>query len=237
MPIDENAFEFGNCYFVADADSLVATHVSFQFIPHSSLINQQVFVKFFAWKKGNNVGDVNGDFKANEDEITRLGISDFIITGAEDGLVTVPIDIDVPYIKLEDNTFYFAVVNLALPDPNKLFAVSATEKLNYNPSFFLANDLGKGELKSFPMLRLGLTGDFDAFGFGLDRIPVVRLHVEKRDDLMSSSESFSEISNLNIFPNPASNQIQITIPKELYFEDLRIEISDNSGKIVSSPTN
>lgn len=223
--------EVGNAFYIIDGDSLVASQVSFSLANPKQIQGKTVFTNLYEWKE-----DVNGDFKANEEEITLLASNEYTVLEDEEGIITIDVNFDEtnPCRNLEDNTFYIVSLVLGNPSAEKHLIVSATERLNYNPSFFVANELGKGDLKSFPMLRIGNDPDFDAFGFGLDRIPVVRLHTKKYCDEVATFDPSLPQLDVSLFPNPVSDEVFISMDEETIQQSISLEIFDNSGKIVLS---
>lgn len=235
-PTADFKHEIGNAFYVVNADSLVAAEISFQIANPNQIQGKRIFTTFYSWKTENTKGDINEDFLANESEITVLASNEYLVNGDEQGLITIGVNFDEtePCIELEDSTFYFVTLILGNPSANQPLVVAATERLDYNPSFFLNNELKIGQATSFPMLRIGNDTDFDIFGFGLDRIPVVRLHTRKYCGEVATKDILKPNLDLAVYPNPVNGMVFLTLQNEAVQKEILIEIIDESGKIVTS---
>jgi len=233
LPSGNVHYELGNGYYVANADSLGAVSVQFGLVRPEALTDELIFVNFYQWKTDSTRGDANGDLFANESEIKLLGINDYKISGAADSLVTVPVDFDLPCIPLEDSTIYFATVTLPNSTPAKPLVISATEKLDYNATFFAGQELGLGGVKSYTLLRQGNESDFNALGFGLNRIPVVRLQVGACGTVATRVAQKPSLC-LRLWPNPAGDVAFLSLEGAQVPGDYTLEIYDMRGKFVSS---
>ena len=76
--------EVGNAFYIIDGDSLVASQVSFSLANPKQIQGKTVFTNLYEWKE-----DVNGDFKANEEEITLLASNEYTVLEDEEGIKIV----------------------------------------------------------------------------------------------------------------------------------------------------
>ncbi len=234
-PYDEFEFEIGNCFFIPPGSNVGATEISFAFeVPFSpqpsSLIGIPLRIHLYKWRTANTWGDVNGDSLATADEITEVAVQLYTIEGDERyyQVRTVPVTEDSAFIHLEDSTYYFATIGIEnYAGPDRLF-VSASEELNYTSMYWTSYQQGFPNYVS--MLRLGDDNYFQVNGWGLQRIPIVRLHI---DQLTSTNEAPShQASELSVFPNPAKDVATIILDEKMAKGPANVEILDIWGRLV-----
>jgi hypothetical protein len=226
---DDVRYEIGNCYFVPKGSHVQASSVSFAFQNPLDLTGANLQVFLYKWKTPNSFADANGDTLANENEYELVGFNAYTVDGTEaNQLVTVPLtDGGSCCISLEDSTFYFATVAYNEPLPGKAFFIAAGEDIDYNAMVWLSYQ--KGFPRYVPMLRLGNESDFSVKGFGLRRVPVVRLNVQQ---VTPGTEAVAGETGLKIFPNPANTQMWVTFGERNLKGNLVVEIFDIRGKKV-----
>jgi hypothetical protein len=235
-PYEEFEYEIGNCYFIPPGAHVGATKISFafevQFSPQpSSLIDKTLRLRLYKWRTENTWGDVNGDSLATFDEITEVALNLFTIEGDERyfQVWTVPINPDSAFIYLEDSTYYFATVSIEnYAGPDRLF-VSASEEQNYTSMYWTSYQHGFPNYVS--MLRLGSNSYFQVNGWGLQRIPIVRLHI---DQLTSTQEppQGRESGRISVFPNPAAAFANLSFDESAPKGPVTVEILDIWGRLV-----
>lgn len=233
QPDNTHRFEMGNCFYIVNGDSMKATHVTFGIGNPSDLINESILTRLYKWKSDTSFADSNGDLLANPGEYEQIALNSYFVEGPEDTLVTIPIHFESSEtIILEDSTWYFVTVSFENASIQKPFFIAGAEKYDYNATYFLGHELDKGIPQYFPVLRLNDDEDFSTSGFGLNRIPVVRLGIAPH----VSSTHFSNLNNarLDIFPNPTDGQIFLNLHSEKIQKGLIIEILDICGKLVET---
>jgi hypothetical protein len=228
-------YEIGNCYFVAKGEDYCASELEFSFRNATLLEGANLTIQLYQWKKDGNWGDVNNDTIANPDEYELLAFNTYQVNGLEDGsFVKVPLSFDSECVPLEDSTYYF--VTVAYPEPvliNGLgvpFFIGASEEVDYTAMFWLSYHLGVPQYVS--MLRLGNDDYFRANGWGLLRVPAIRMYV---DQLNASLEPDTESKvSLKISPNPARDILRVDLSEKMSIVNGSLEIFDYCGHLLHS---
>ncbi len=232
LPDHTFQFEMGNCYYIANGKDMKATHVSFGIGNPNQLISESILTRLYKWKTDSTFADSNGDFYANPNEYEEIALNSHIVNGPEDTLVTIPIHFESDeVISMEDSTWYFVTVEMPSASSQKPFFIGGAESIDYNASYFLGHELGKGIPRYFPVLRIDDEEDFSTGGFGLNRIPVVRLNISP---INSQKTQLEKEVNLELFPNPTNGQVFLHLPDESFQKEVIIEILDICGKLVDS---
>lgn len=232
-PNGSHEYEIGNCFFIPAGTHPKATSISFAFrLVSSELIGRDLRIRLYKWKTPTTWGDVNGDTLATADEYTEVSFNIYTIVGDEkyNELITVPVDPINPYVQLEDSTYYFATVGFEDIQSQAPFFISGSEELNYTSMFWTSYQIGPPGYVS--MLRLGNDDYFRANGWGLQRIPIVRLNV---DNVNSTGEAIPvPPSMFEIYPNPTAGRLVINFSEKTHYEGLTVEILDIWGRLVAT---
>ncbi len=228
-------YEIGNCYFVSKGEGYCASDLEFSFRNASALEGASLTIQLYQWKKGGNWGDVNNDTIANEEEYETLAFNTYQVNGLEDGsFVRIPLSFDGECVPLEDSTYYF--VTVGYPEPVMIngqlvpFFIGASEEVDYTAMFWLSYQLGLPRYVS--MLRLGNDNHFRANGWGLLRVPVIRMYVDKLN-AVQGPESGDDLT-IELSPNPARGTIVADLPQTVNIVNGVLEIFDYCGHLLRS---
>ncbi len=232
-------YEIGNCYFLPEGSDYCAESVTFAYfdlMPHGGTPLQ---VNLYQWKTDDTFGDDNGDTLANDDEFELIGSStQFLMEGHDKVLVLdtqtlISQSTGDPCVQLEDSTYYFATVkyfSASVSNGQQVpFFIGASEEVNFAAMFWLS--LQTEYPRYVSALRHGDDPDFRMNGWGLLRIPIVRLNLQST----SAADEWSEDNlSLVVAPNPADEEIQLKIPESLFGKDVRVEIFDICGRLADA---
>lgn len=222
------AFHYGNCFFVPNGEHFAATAISFGISNSSALRGRELTVNLFEW-----VGDVNADLLANPSEYVLVGSETYKVKGNEgavsQGIITVPIfDLSGAPVFLKNQKYYLATVEYqtALNLPCEMMFSDA---FDYKAAWFVSSELGRPHYAG--MDDFDLNGNFDIFGFGMESVPLIRLHISKNAVSTHQTEPAS-LPDFSIFPNPATHEVFVNG----FFENLPFpafwKITDQQGKVV-----
>ena len=234
-------FEIGNCFFIPPGSNVTAPSMFFsinnprQLFENDNEDDVDFLINLYRWKSGSNFADANGDFLANPDEFDEIAESVYTLAG---GLlpwevITVPFPDAIP---LEDSTYYFVTVNYFSPvisngAPARFF-ISASEEINYAAMF---DQSVACDLPAFTsLLRVGFDQDFRINPWGLLRTPFIGLNI---GGPVAVDDVFQKQVSINLYPNPAADQIVIDFSDENIKGDLAIEIYDICGLLVQRRQN
>jgi hypothetical protein len=222
-------FEIGNCFFVANGKGFCASRTRFQFIHAAQPNDKRIGIRLYKWATETTNGDVNGDTLANENEYTELSYNQHIIqSGQNTDLITVPLDFEENCVPLEDSTWYFVTVAYEYEDP--VFYIAASEVENYTGMFWVSYQFERPFYAS--MLKVGDETNFRANGWGLRRIPFIEMDIEAYVNTVQENEK--AVTALQVFPNPASDILNLWTDLPLSQQNIRIEITDIWGRLVSA---
>ena len=200
--------------------------------------NAEISTFFYKWEDANN----NNLAEPDEYEFveSNRGFNSYPFSNMEDdnGLITLPVHFEGDGIPLEDSTYYLVAVQY-ISSNDLLCEFMASEQFNYQATAFLSDSLQKNRYSS--ILDLNNTGTFDFIGFGLDVVPVVRLHIGTVADLtipgvMVSTEgvNYEKKTKVDVSPNPNFGQFDLNIQLENLSRYVGIKLLNMSGSILFS---
>ncbi|MEM9886456.1 MAG: T9SS type A sorting domain-containing protein [Bacteroidota bacterium] len=229
-PADDNVYSYGNCYYIPRGDGFFGRYVSFAVNNAAELIDRTVNILTYKWE-----GDTNGDFQANFDEYNEepVGFNIYTFDGTETGFITVPMSIDEVGVPLEDDSYYFTVIQYDAND-DQIFQLIGSTEFNYQ-SMFIRSDL-EGSPRYASMLDVGNTGDYSYIGFGFDVVPLVDISVSDDQDLISATLPKLSADNIvKVYPTPADEFVTL----EMDFvkaQDIEVRFLDIHGRVITSYT-
>lgn len=223
------SYTYGNCFFVPKGEDWYARFVTFGVANAFQLRGQQVRTFLYQW-----TGDQNDDQLATSDEyIGPLAINSYSFRGDEDGeLITIPINTMGIGVPLEDNTYYFVVVEYESLNNQRCFFL-ASDQFNYQATFFATDSLNMNRYAS--VVDVGNTGTFSMLGFGLNVVPSIRLHIGDNPNLSGPATNIRKVEivqNFTVYPNPAHRQFTIDYTLNPDIANAKVEILDVSGKSI-----
>ena len=185
----------------------------------------EVIVNFYKWDDKNEIN------VASFSEYKSLGNALFTVTGG-DGNTPNRIKLEnvdgSGNIPLEDDQEYFVAIQYATTAINKLFAIKANTRLNYDP--MIQATLLNNKPHFAAMAKEGNDNDFNTFAFGGDVIPHIGFTITENP---TSTSIILNENALTIYPNPVQNtasvQFDFNIP-----EDAQLSILSNNGQVLQS---
>jgi hypothetical protein len=212
----------------------------------TEMIDKTVSIYLIQWT------DINGDQIAESGERKFVGLADYTFTGTEGDDVILESVLDNfenpgDPIVMKAGFNYIALVEyvaVSIDDPQ--FFMLASEDYKYSATV-LASDTafvnGWADFRIF-MTALEFSPDgvlanvdievkdlspFDArIHFGDDIVPLVRLI----PTLTGTHDPLPSTDLVNVYPNPATDNIQVKMEFEKAYDDVRIRLVDNTGRIV-----
>ena len=235
-PNQELVYEAGACFFVPKGSHVAATSLSFAYKNAAQLASAPgdaiLQTALYRWKTDSTYADANVDTIANFNEYELIAINEHKVKiNDHKKIVNVPIDFENASIPLEDSTYYFATVGYLHPvggtGQEIPFYIGGSEEIDYTSTFWLSYQLGIPAYVS--MLRLGNDNFFRANAWALRRIPFVQLHVQQ---MTAATESRREFVQMEVFPNPAKDEVNLKVDFGGFQRQGRVEIFDICGRLV-----
>ncbi len=215
------SYSWGNIYYVPNGEGLAANSISFALANADRLPGRSLVTYLYKWN-----GDTNGDDQINPAEYGQapVAFNSYEVQGDENGLITVPVDIDGNQIALEDGAHYIAVIQFATEVNDTMFLLS-TDRFNYSAMAFYSDSLDRPRYGS--AIDSGNSGTYD---YVFTVVPVVRLNI---GPLVSVQEQPLPAGAVSVFPNPADEQFVLSLNLDSPSSKVEISIMDISGKVLS----
>lgn len=217
---NNNSYSWGNIYFVPNGNGLAANSVSFAIGNATALAGRNITTLLYKWN-----GDTNGDDQVNPAEYggAPLAFNSYEVAGTEQGLITIPVDLDGSQIPLENNAHYMIAIQYATED-NVTMSTLATNQLDYTGMWFYSDSLGRARYASaFD------PGNDGTYGLLFTIVPVVRLNI---GPITSTKEPALVAGSVSVFPNPANEEVKVAFNLESPSAEVELSIMDASGKVV-----
>lgn len=251
---EPHTWEIGNMFYTtsdtnADGEPLYFTSLDVQIDNPDVLGNETIF----AWLYEITDNDFNGVVdKQDPSEIRRVAAGEYTFSSFEvaEDLINIPLESfsnpDDPIV-LEANKHYFAAIDFQTSNIGVDLFIAASEEFDYSAAMFTTRALDEAEITAptsvndiryshgFGIgkegtLRFTPTADITTLNFGDDLVPVIRLNFT--DDLGVSTNELSDDIAIDVFPNPASVEINLNLDITETAELLNVQIVDISGKVV-----
>ena len=212
-------YAYGNCFYLPRGNGWYGSSISFGLANPAALSGDELLVSLHEWD-----GDLNNNGLADADtEYRTIGINAYTITGGEEQLlITVPLlPSEGDEIALRDDKYYLATVTYG---GNGTCFFQASEAYNYTATFVLSDSLQQSRYAS--VLRTDFTTNaYDLVGFGLDVVPVVRLHI--RDTPTSTADV--SLPAIRYYPNPVQDYLYLS--GEEIVDGYFAQLIDAAGRI------
>jgi len=214
------SYSWGNIYYVPNGAGYTASSVSFFLANASQLAGRTISTFLYRWE-----GDLNGDDNINLAEYggAPIAFNSYEITGAETGIITIPVDLDGNQIPLESNYHYFIAVQYATEDDQFMF-MAATQQLDYTGMWFYSDSLNRPRYAA--AADVGNTG---TYFLTFNAVPVIRLNIRS---VSSTQEPTLAAGSVRVFPNPANEEVKVAFNLETPSAEVEVSIMDLAGKIV-----
>ncbi len=256
-----HSWAIGNVFHIVNnqtamGEPIVCKSISVGISNPSKLGGQSLIVLLYKWDDS----DHNGD--ANPGELTEVGIGAYDLTGEEDNDEIIEFVLedseedDNELVNLEANQDYIAVLQYTDETPEITtdnLLISASEAYNYRAQIFLntpddiavessetseSKGFGVGEPRYGTVVAvLNNTSetfidlDYRTNFFRMYITPVIRMKIVPQSNILSNIELSNE-NKMTIYPNPASDDIQVHIDLTQSVEDAQLDIVDLSGKVL-----
>jgi|GEM_PF-1698624 len=244
------AWEMGNIFYAPNSTSvggmpLRFTDISFQLSNANELMGQDL--RIWLYKIMDN--DFDGIIaKDNSEEITRLGFTEYEVTGIENGLITVSLESflgDIEDLDIEANTHYMATVESVTEVADGIaMGIANDESYDYAAAIFNARDNADGDLTkiryahSFAISKEGYfrispstTMDLTTGNFNESSTPIIRLAYAPIDG--NATTNINENISIAVSPNPTAADLTVTLSIE-EATDMQISIVDLTGRVITT---
>ncbi len=200
---ESHSWGYGNYYYVKKGNLKKATSVTFYIENPSDLFDKSVRIILYEWKNPSN------DSVVRVGERTLVGYEDYRILDMDKKLITIPLynlDDQTYGIPLRDSMGYIAMLEYEDTGDFVDMAVGISTKLNYGASIYRSKLAGKTYFSSVFFKGNSSNSDFETTPFAPFIVPLIRLNV---NDAMTLARDVNKVENYRLFPNPASDKIQI----------------------------
>ena len=243
------AWEMGNMFYAPNStattgEQLRFTEVSFALANPEDLVGE--LLRVWVYKISDNDFDRIVD-KDDSSEFTRLGISEYTVTGMEDDFINVqifPFLGDDAELDVEAGTHYMAAIESTTETANGIaMQILDTEAYDYLAAIFNARENAGGELSAnryahaFAIskenyLRVGPStgppGDLSTGNFSEALTPLIRLGYTP---MISSTVEINNNVDIQLAPNPASSNITVDLSINDP-TDMEVSIVNLSGQVL-----
>ena len=224
------SWAYGTVFHVVDGTDLYARYVDFA-IDGSAVGGQTLLIKLYKWVDLNGDGNLDGD----PDERIALGIIPYTITGSEMGtnFISLPItDLSGNPVPLEDDTDYVMAIEYQTDIEGTTVEIGMSNAVDYSAQIFRSEELGAPRYAS--VLGIGANLDSEPYsstGFGGDFVPAISMSVG--DPLTTSVSDLLDAGNtLEVFPNPATDYVNLQMDFVEPMEDVTVQLFDATGKLL-----
>ncbi len=248
-PTEPFKWEVGNMFFAprntaVTGEPLAFNEISFQLANATDIIGDFLVISLYSVNDADQDNLVSKE--AGTTELTRLAIGEYTVTGAENGLITVPIAAfgNPSLLEMQANTHYLASVENTT-DAIRAAAMSITNDVSYDYSAALFNTQQNfgGDLtqlrygnafgiskENFLRIGPGFTGDLTSGNFAAINTPVIRLGFEA---ITTSTVEINKNIEIAVSPNPTAADITVNL-SVAQPTDMEVSIVDLAGRIISS---
>lgn len=223
------SYAYGSCFYVPNGNGFFGRFVSFFIANAEELTGKSVNILTYKWQ-----GDINGDSAANPEEYGNAptAFNEYIFTGTEDDWITIPMSIDEIGVPLENDSYYFVVVQYETADAQPMF-IGASDEFDYQAAFF--RSLLDGQPQYMGMLDVGNTGRYEYFfRDAFTVLPAIDMTIGSNPDIFTkTAEVLAADNETTLFPNPAKEianlNLKLTTP-----QDVEVRLLDIKGRLVDS---
>ncbi|NJL74658.1 MAG: T9SS type A sorting domain-containing protein [Saprospiraceae bacterium] len=226
-PASSNSYAYGNCFYVPKGEGFFGRYVTFAVSNADELTDRSITILTYKWD-----GDLNGDLAATPNEYGNqpIAFNGYTFTGDETGFITVPMSLDEVGIPLENDAYYFVVIQYETNDQQVMFT-AISDEFDYT-NMFLWSVFVNDSPRYASVLDVGNTGDYDLIGFGLDVVPAVDMSIGNSPDLVSSVlPKLSNAHKIEITPNPATEYFVVNFDLATS-QEVSLRLLDVQGKVI-----
>ncbi len=242
------AWEMGNIFYAPNATSLDGmplrfNEISFQLENPTEIIGELLRVWLYKIEDNDFDGIIDKD---DSSELTRIGISEYTVTGIENNMITVEIESflgDINDLNIVAGTHYMATVESTTEVANGMaMAISDNDTYDYSAAIFNARANAGGDLskiryahsfaiskENYFRISPSTTGDLTTGNFGEDSTPLIRLGYEVLP--IDAATDINANISMTVAPNPAVSDITLNLSIE-EATDMQISIVSLTGQVV-----
>lgn len=241
-PGDDNVinWSYGAYYYVPNGDGFILEDVLFNIANADQVVDGNVNVTLYKWEdqNGNNLAEANergvstapapitGQIVGNGTHTIAAGQTDVIIQleNWDDDQLPVFLESDAHYIIVcaftspAGSTTQIAIGSSSGDDNNT----------DYAAMNFVQTEFGNPFWNNF----FGSEATFDTeLSGGFAWAPRIRMNIMEIEDAVD--DPLADSHKIDIFPNPASEMINLKLELDQMFEEAVVKISDATGKVIS----
>jgi len=231
---DDASMTYGNVFYLPNGNGYFARYISFDISNPEDLAGESLTILLYEWE-----GDQNENLAVDPGEYggAPIAFNNYTIRGDEDGLITIPIDLEETGIPLQDERYYLPMLQFISPDGELRMRFTASGALDYLPTFFLTDSLGMPRYASALEVGQSTNPSFGLVGFGWDIVPRIRLHIGDNPNLSespitSTNDILSAENRIHLYPNPARDVINLEIDLVEMAERAEVRIFNMSGQLI-----
>ena len=229
-PSSDPNYTYGCVYYVpngTDVTNQYASSFSFGVSNPDELANRNISTFLWEWE-----GDTNEDINANPAEynFAPVAFNAYTFKGDEEGLITLPVDIDGNLIELKSGFYYIMAIQYTTEDDQRMFTLSSEER-DYLGTFFYSDSLDTKPIQYASAIDVGNTGDLDWRGFGFDIVPLITLNIAE-DPTSAKELPILPDETVRIFPNPVKDDLTVDFYLKEQSEMVEMKLMDAAGKVI-----
>lgn len=231
------SWAYGNFFY--PVTDVVADSILWGINNPVEMAGQIINVTLYQWT------DANNDDLANFQERKYVGFLEYTVTGNEVPGETFTVKLDNlenegEPIVLKANFGYLAMIEYAAPDAAApSLELLGSDERDYRPLIFAFDSVyteGLVDHKFYSsILAIPADGNLSQVDYGADRfgptdlVPVVRI---VKTLSTSTNHDLPVDNSVTAFPNPASNQVQVKLEFAKPYNDVKLRLIDNLGRVV-----
>ncbi len=234
---EAHSWGYGNAYYIVngDNDESFLRKVFFSISNATEVVDQVLSVNVYEW-----IGDMNDSDEADPDERLLVASDLYLIDGSEiqDNLIELVVPStagSTTALQLKSNTMYIVMVEHTSPDALTNVQFGASEANDYGGMILRGDTTDVKRYAGLLAINEPLSDEpFSTLGFGADIVPAIRMEIGTDPFLDSAVEELDGVHTINVFPNPAKNELNVQLAFDHIFENVGIQIMNNVGQGVLS---
>ncbi|MEK7255990.1 MAG: T9SS type A sorting domain-containing protein, partial [Bacteroidota bacterium] len=229
---EAHSWAYGNYFYVPKGEGMIASSASFGIQNASELAGLPLQIRLYRWYDNDNDGNMGTEM---DGERELVGLNDYTILGTEPNTSIRKISLfDFSFDehpKLEDDAHYVIMVEFTAPDDMTDYVTFASEEYDYGAMVLNSAQLLKPRYAAMLGINDPLIDEvYSSLGFGWDIVPVVRLHVNEAPN--ATNELNPELNKVELFPNPASNLLNVEMALEKTMEKVYLRVVNSKGQVM-----
>ena len=235
------SYTFGIYAYFPTGSSCEAESVGWGLDNPEDLVGSAINVILWEWT------DTNGDQIAQNSERQPIGFSTVTIQGDEPEIIESDLENTFNQgepIQLKDDQGYLVMIEYTDMSADQTFMfLAANDEIDYSAQRLASEQAGKptyssvlgfspdGNIQGIDY-ELVLSDDDNRIYFSPDITPLVTLNVKNK--VSATSDPLSDDNLIEVFPNPAQDNLTLSLEFVDVQDEVRIQIIDVSGKLIES---